>query len=230
MRRKIHYALAMLAVIGTGMWLTAPATAVTDGPMRQFLEKAHFSELLIRAALYPKTTKDVYVPEKRQFTHGLPRTNLPFIYEPDVLTWELAMAHHRKTVFDVPPTMDPPLPELVAPMPMSPGQILPEAPGQVMLTPLGDQSYAARPLPPNAEETMNRMLERARLQGMTVQTPLQGQGLRQRLTDHMNSLNTLPAEAPPTPAAPAVGLPPMAPTRPAKMPRGKAGDSFDRNY
>lgn len=224
MKRKILVVLGVFVILVGGWWLTTPATAITDGPMRQFLENAHFSEFLIKSSLHPKTSHDVYAKDKRQFIHGLPRTNLPYIYEPDVLTWELAMAQHRKQVFDVPPTMDAPLPDFLAPAPMLPAGMLPGAPGQVQLTPLGDQSYYSRPLPPNADQTMDRLMQRARLQGMSAQSPLQAEAIRQQLQSHMNSLNT------PAPAAPAFGMPPMAPVRPANMPRGKGGDSFDRTY
>ena len=226
MRTRILLAISILVVFGSGLWLALPARAVTDGYMRQNLEREHFPELLIRSAIYPKSTHDVFVQEKKDYVHGLPRTNLPMIYEPDVLTWELSMAAHRKQILGMPPTNDPPLPDLVSPVPMGPGLMFPGAPGQVQLTPLGDQSYYSKPLPDGSGETMDRLLQRARNAGMTNQNQFQAESIKQRLSAHMDSLGT-PAPAAPNPG---MGMPPLVPVLPGQLPQGRAADSYDRNY
>lgn len=231
MKEKIYLSLIVLLSTVFALRLTTLALAETDGPTRQALEKCHFSEWLIKTALYPKTTHDVFVPELRRFTHGLKRVNLPFIYEPDVMTWEMAMAHHRKTITNTSHPTEAPLPEITAPFPVAPEPIIASSPSEVQLTPLGEQSYAEKPLYANADQTMNKILQRARSKGIGLQNTLKAESLKQQLLEHMKSLESsnstsqiLPAEAPPN------GLPQMSPTRPQSMPRGKAADSFDRNY
>ena len=125
------------------------SSAATDGRLRHEMEDLYFGEFLIRSSLYSVSRSDVYHPGKRKFIHGIPRIKTPFIYEPDVYTWELAMAAHRRT-----------LPKRLVLLHKSGGYVVPKAmipsnmvpAGQVQLTPLGSsQMLSSAPLPENYE-------------------------------------------------------------------------------
>lgn len=223
MRLKYAIPVAVLALPICILWSTAPARAVTDGPTRQVLEREFFSEHLIKSSIYPKSNHDVYVKEKRKAVHGM-TLQQQLIYEPDVYTWELAMAAHRKQLAENPPQVAVPAPDVVTPFPMIPGGMPPAPPMQVQLTPLGDGGIAAsKPLPGDADMKMERLLTRAQSAGMTPDSRLKADQIKQQLLDHMNSLDT-PAPAPSMPSAPAV------PLLPGPMPAGTPADSFDRTY
>lgn len=214
------WGVAGLMTLGA-WWLASPATAVTDSPMRQILEKAFFSERLIKDAIYPKTTKDVYAVPKRKFIHGLPRISKPFIYEPDRYTWELAEEEHNRKLLAQAPAQNL-LPGTVQPLPMSPMAIPPTDPGQVQLMPLGMEQTMLKPLPPDADVRMQAILDRARMTGVNPGAPLRADDIKARLLQHMNTLNQSPAAI--SPSAPAI------PLLPPTLPRGQAGDSYDPSY
>ncbi len=218
--RYMLWGVAGLMTLGA-WWLASPARAVTDSPMRQILEKAFFSERLIKDSLYPKSTKDVYAVPQRKFVHGLPRINKPFIYEPDRYTWELAEEEHNKKLLAQAPAQNL-LPGTVQPLPMSPTPLPPTDPGQVQLMPLGPDPAYLKPLPPDADIRMQAILDRARMTGVNPGTPLRADDIKARLVQHMNTLNQPPAAV--TPAAPAI------PLLPPTLPRGKVGDSYDPSY
>ncbi len=75
---------------------TEPAQAVLEGTSRDRLEFLDYSETLIKHSLYAKSGRDTFNANKKKYVRGLKRHNEPRIYEPDVYTWELAMAEHRK--------------------------------------------------------------------------------------------------------------------------------------
>ena len=66
------------------------------------------------------------------------------------------------------------------------------------------------------------MLSRAQQNGLGPGSPLRAQSIKQRLLDHMNSLNT--------PAGQDVGNAPAVPVLPQNLPRGKGADSYDPSY
>jgi len=225
MRSKVMFIMVSGFLLAYIFYFTPPSKAVTDGPTRQTLEANLFSELLIKSAIYPKSSHDVYSTEKRRYVHGLPNINKKLIYEPDVYTWEVAMAAHRKQVFDHPTTMDNP-PESISPVPMTPGAIMPILPEQVQLTPLGPDTMTVKPVPADAHEKMQRLLQRAQAMGLNPQNQLQTDSIKQRLINHMNSLNTQQTPTPetiPGMISPMQGLP-------QNMPAGRAADSYDQNY
>ncbi|MBF0502420.1 MAG: hypothetical protein HQM09_19935 [Candidatus Riflebacteria bacterium] len=210
-------AAASISMVGA-FWLTSPATAVTDGNMRRTLEDNHFSENLITSAIYPKSSHDVFHMENRVYIHGLPRVTRPHIYEPDTYTWELAMAaHYKKRSLMVPPANL--SPESVQPMPMTQPMMTPSDPGQVRLTPLNPETGAFRPLPPDADAKMDMLLSRAQTAGITPDGQFKADSIKQRLLDHMNSMNSA-----------GVANQPSVPLLPQNLPRGKAGDSYDESY
>ncbi len=222
MRLKFVVPVAVLSLPFCILWATAPARAVTDGTTRQVLEKREFSEFLIRSSIYPKSRHDVFVKEKRKKVPGV-SVQQQLIYEPDVYTWELAMAAHRKQMAENPPVVAVPAADVIAPVPMLPGAMPPAGPGQVQLTPLGDGGFAAaKPLPADADAKMDRILQRAQNSGLSPDSELRASQIKQRILDHMNSLN---APAPTMPSnAPAV------PILPGPLPGGTPADSFDRTY
>ncbi|MFZ2955667.1 MAG: hypothetical protein WA705_02065 [Candidatus Ozemobacteraceae bacterium] len=215
-KRLAVFAAASVTMLGA-FWLTGPATAVTDGAMRHSLEANQFSEMAITSAIYPKTSHDIYHRENRAYVHGLPKTTIPLIYEPDVYTWQLAMAaHQKKRAVLLPPAGM--VPETVQPFPMTPPGMAFAAPAQVQLTPLGPDSGAYRPLPPDSEAKMETILSRARSTGVTPDGQLRADSIKQRLLEHMNSLNAPAADNP------------SVPLLPQNLPRGQAGDSYDESY
>ncbi len=224
MRSRIVVGCLALLMFFTFIWAIVPARAVTDGPTRRTLETLHYSEHMIKESLYKRNETDAFQFEKRKFVHGIPRTNLPVVLEPDVYTWDLAMAAHRRQMTDVPSTLVNP-PGAISPVPMTPGAFLPGSPDQVYLTPLGQEAYISTQLPPGADEKMMQMLYRARGAGLGVDSQLRGAQIRDQLVNHMNSL--VPAYQP-QPGG--YGNQPSVPILPSNAPRGKAADSFDQEF
>ncbi|MBP7633841.1 hypothetical protein KBA41_06700 [Candidatus Ozemobacteraceae bacterium] len=225
MHLKFVLPVAVLSLPFCILWATAPARAVTDGSTRQVFEKREFSEFLIRSSIYPKSRHDVFVKEKRKKVPGV-NVQQQLIYEPDVYTWELAMAAHRKQMAENPPVVAVPAADVIAPVPMLPGAMPPAGPGQVQLTPLGDGGFAAaKPLPADADAKMDRILQRAQNSGLSPDSELRASQIKQRILDHMNSLN---APAPTAPAMPSNA--PNVPILPGPLPGGTPADSFDRTY
>lgn len=218
MRSKMMMVGTLGVLVLTVFWLSDPATGGTDGQMRRLLEARYFSERMIKAAIYPKTSKDVYHKTKREFVHGLPRVTKDFIYEPDVYTWELAIQQHRREIDTLQPPAPPP-PGTVQPVPMEPSEIAPVAPNQVYLTPLGDGQLVQQ-LPSDADVRMQHMLDRARAAGVRPDGVLRAQSIKQRLLDRMQGQGGASQgsyQAPPN-------LPVLS------IPQGKRGDSFDSQY
>lgn len=223
MRLKFVIPAALLSLPFCILWATGPARAVTDGPTRLFLEQRHFSEHLIKSSIYPKSRHDVYVKEKRKAVQGV-NVQQQLIYEPDVYTWELAMAHHRQQMAERPPLVAVPAADVIAPVPMFPGAMPPSSPDQVQLTPLGDGGIAAaRPLPGDADAKMERMLLRAQSSGLNPDSQLRANQIKQQILEHMNSLNT----PQPTPFS---ANTPNVPILPGPLPGGTPADSYDRTY
>lgn len=207
----------LLILLLAGLWLAprGDLPAETDGNMRQNLEKLDFSERMITGGIYAKSRHDVFQKERRKYVHGVQRTNLPFIYEPDVYTWELAMAAHNQALFNEPQLMGA-IPGLIAPVPMDGPAMYPGDPGQVQLTPLGPQTYLpTQALPGNADEIMQRLQYRASGAGLAPSAPLRADTIKQRLLQHMNSLGQAQ---------------PLVPVLPQGYPRGRAGDSCDSSF
>lgn len=222
MRLKYVIPAAVLSLPFCILWATAPARAVTDGTTRQVLEKHEFSEHLIRNSIYAKSRHDVFVKEKRKAVPGV-SVQQQLIYEPDVYTWQLAMATHRKQLAENPPVVAVPAADSVTPIPMIPGG-MPPVPSGVQLTPLGDGGIAAaQPLPSDAGAKMDRILSRARSSGINQNSQLRAGDIKQRILDHMNSLNA-PEPSPLSSNAPTV------PILSSPVPRGTPADSFDQTY
>jgi hypothetical protein len=215
MKSRYTLFLAGPFVLLTALWAVDPVTALTDGPVRREMEAWGFTETLIKASLYPKSSHDVYSVSKRQPIHGIPRINKEIIYEPDVYTWELAMTAHRQQIAAM-MTPSPIDPGVVQPSYAVPSPMLAESPGQVQLTPL-DPGQNWRPLPSDATARMQGMLDRARMDGIRPDQQLKAQSIKQRLLDHINSLGGGSSIAAPQP-------PVLA------LPRGRAGDSYDQDY
>lgn len=201
-----------------------PAQAVLEGPNRERMEYLDFSEKTIRSGLYATQGNQTFNRSKRRFVHGIRPSNEPHIYQPDVYTWELAMAEHRKKLARMaPPPM--PAPAVVTPMPMAPGGIMPTAPQPLYLTPTGPTSVyeTPGPLPPNAGQMMNNMVYRARARGMHPDRPLRAEEIKQKLVNHLNSMGG---------GQPGYGSPAIPALLPAlpDLPKGSRGDSFDGGY
>jgi len=217
MKSRIILIFAVSLFVIPILWLADPVTAVTDTPMRKNLEFHGFNERLIRCTLYPKSTHDVYQPEKREYINGLRRITKDLIYEPDKYTWELAMAAHRRQIAELTSLPLPP-PGAVQPVPMEPYAPIPTPPGQIQLTPLGTPQPNWE-LPPEADQKMQNLLSRARSIGVGPGGQLRGASIKQRLLEHLDSLN----QSGPNPT-----FGPNPPVLPP--PRGKAGDSYDRGF
>ncbi len=212
---------AIFAVLGALTW--QPAFAVLEGSNREQMEYLDFSETMIRNGLYAKTGKAVFNRDKKGLVRGINESNAPHIYEPDVYTWELAMAEHRKKLAAMAPPQEPPVP-LVTPMPMSPGGILPTNPQPLQLTPMGPQSVyeTTGPLPADSQARMNNMVYRARARGIDPSRELRAEELKQKLIDHMNSTGTGGQYGSPA-------IPALLPALP-DLPKGTGGDSCDNSF
>lgn len=195
--------------------LWQPARAELEGPLRDQMEFLDFSENMIRDGLYAKTGHDVFNKNKRAFIRGITEHNAPRIYEPDVYTWELAMAEHRKKLDQLAPPAAPQF-ATVAPTPMLPPSLMPASPAPLQLTPIGPQAVIeeVQPLPADAQMRMNQMVYRARQRGIYPQRDLRAEQLKQKLMDHMNSMgqgHSIPALMP-------------------ALPPGRRGDSYDSEF
>ncbi len=208
---------AAFAIMGVAI-TTSPVMAELDGSMRDQMEFLDFSEHMIREGLYPKTGHDVFDRDKKGFVRGIRPHNAPMIYEPDVYTWELAMAeHNKKLALAKPMAVAIPVSPMVTPSPMTPPHLLPAAPAPVQLTPIGPQAVMENQemLPPNANERMARMAYRARARGLYPGRDLRAEKIKQKLVDHMNSLGQNSGY-----------IPALMPA----LPKGKAGDSYDSEF
>ena len=215
---------AALAAIFGIVFFNQPAEAVLEGSNREQMEFLDFSETMIRDGLYAKTGKAVFNRSQKKFVRGITESNAPHIYEPDVYTWELAMAEHRKKLAAMAP---PPVPPdgLVTPVPMAPGGVLPTSPQPLVLTPTGPQSVyeTTAPLPADAEARMNNMIYRARARGLHPTRELRAEELKQKLIDHMNATGGGAAQY----GSPSI--PALLPALP-DLPRGTRGDSYDSEF
>lgn len=213
---------ALAAVFGI-TFFSQPAEAVLEGSNREQLEYLDFSETMIRDGLYAKTGKAVFNRSQKKFVRGIKESNAPHIYEPDVYTWELAMAEHRKRLASMAP---PPVPPdgLITPVPMTPGGMLPTSPQPLMLTPTGPQSVyeTSMPMPADAQARMNNMVYRARARGIHPTRELRAEQLKQKLIDHMNSSSGGAQYGSPS-------IPALLPALP-DLPRGTRGDSYDGEF
>ena len=80
-----------------------------EGSNRERMEFLDFSEKMIRSGLYANTGNNSFSRENKRFVRGVKRHNEPYIYEPDVYTWRLAMDEHRKKMEKMappPPVME----------------------------------------------------------------------------------------------------------------------------
>lgn len=191
--------LAGVAVIAAIMLSQSdPAQAILEGSNRDRMEYLDFSENAIKASLYAKTGRATFNRDKRSFVRGIKRHNEPKIYQPDVYTWELAMAEHRKKLQAMNPA---PVPtDNVAPVPMTADGIIPGNPAPVAVSPVGVDGLPETP-------------------GRTVgHTDFRAAQIKQKIIDHMNSLDARDA---------ANNIPAL---QPAVYPRGHRGDSYDASY
>jgi hypothetical protein len=182
------------------------------------MEFLDFSEHMIREGLYPKSGHDVFDRDKKGFVRGVRPHNAPTIYEPDVYTWELAMAeHNKKLALARPVAVAAPMSTMVTPSPMTPPHLLPAAPAPVQLTPIGPQAVMENVgvLPPNADERMARMAYRARARGLYPGRDLRAEEIKQKLINHMNTLGDNSSS-----------IPALMPA----LPQGKVGDSCDAEF
>jgi len=219
---------ALAAVLGI-TFFNQPVEAVLEGSNRERLEYLDFSETMIREGFYAKPGKAVFNRSQRKFVRGINENNAPRIYEPDVYTWELAMADHRKKIASMAPPALPP-DGLVTPVPMSAGGILPTSPQPLILTPTGPQSVyeSTMPLPADAQQRMNNMIYRARARGIQPTRELRAEQLKQKLIDHMNSSSGGAQYGSPSIPALLPALPDLP--RDKRLPRGTRGDSFDGEF
>ncbi len=202
-----------------------PAYAVLEGPNRERFEHLDFSEHMIRSGLYAQTGRAVFNRDQKRFIRGIKESNAPHIYEPDVYTWELAMAEHRKKLVQLAPPQEPPIP-LVSPVPMSGPGMLPSSPMPLQLTPIGPQSvYESSTLPPDAQERMNSMVYRARARGLHPGSDLRANDIKQRLVDHMNRMGGDGSAA----QYGSPSIPALLPALP-DLPKGTRGDSYDSGF
>lgn len=212
---------AIFAVLGALVW--QPAYAVLEGSNRDQMEYLDFSETMIRNGLYAKTGKAVFNRDKKRMVRGIKESNAPHIYEPDVYTWELAMAEHRKKLASMAPLKEPAA-TLVSPSPMAPGGILPTNPQPLQLTPTGPQSVyeTAAPLPADSQARMNNMIYRARARGINPDRELRAEEIKQKLIDHMNASGGASQYGSPS-------IPALLPALP-DLPKGNKGDSCDTSF
>lgn len=216
--------LAAVAFCAVMVSMPNPAQAVLEGSNREQMEYLDFSETMIRDGLYAKTGRAVFNRDHKTFIRGIKEHNAPYIYEPDVYTWELAMAEHRKKLAAMAPPEQPPV-GLVTPTPMTPGGVLPSDPMPLTLTPMGPQAVieGTAPLPADSQQKMNDMVYRARARGLHSGSDLRAEEIKQQLIQHMNSLGAESAQ-PGTPSIPA--LMPALPD----LPSGTRGDSCDAGF
>ncbi|HNX74953.1 MAG TPA: hypothetical protein PLM07_01040 [Candidatus Rifleibacterium sp.] len=220
---NIAKGLAVAAFCTILVGQSKPAAAVLEGSNREQMEFLDFSESMIRNGLYAKTGRGVFNRDHKGFVRGIKEHNAPYIYEPDVYTWELAMAEQRKKLAAMAPPEQPPV-GLVTPTPMTPGGMLPTDPMPLTLTPVGPQAVieGTGPLPADSQQRMNDMVYRARARGLHTGSDLRAEEIKQRLIQHMNSMGE--SGQPGTPSIPA-----LMPAMP-DLPQGRSGDSCDAGF
>ncbi len=208
----------MVSALAALLLVWQPVQAELEGPLRDQMEFLDFSETMIRDGLYAKTGHDVFNKNKRAFVRGIKEHNAPRIYEPDVYTWELAMAEHRKKLDQLAPPSAPGI-GLVTPSPLTPPALLPADPNALQLTPIGPQAVIEQvvPLPDDARNRMNQMVYRARQRGIYPDRDLRVDDIRQRLVNHLNSMGQSEA------------IPALMPALP-NLPPGNRGDSYDSEF
>ncbi|MGM0600401.1 MAG: hypothetical protein ACQETH_11380 [Candidatus Rifleibacteriota bacterium] len=214
-KNSILIAKRLLAAFLLALIVSLPAFAVLEGSMRQQMEFLDFSENMIRDGIYPKTGHDVFDKNKRAYVHGIKEHNSPVIYEPDVYTWELAMAEHRKKLDRLAPPAAPEI-DPVSPSVTPPPPILPSNPNPVEVTPIGPQAVMEKPqaLPSDSDQKMNEMVYRARRKGIYPDRQLRAEEIKQKLLNHMNSLGQQK------------NVPALMPA----LPPGSRGDSYDSGF
>lgn len=217
--KNLAKGIAIAGLFSVTAWL--PAHAILEGPNRDRFEHLDFSENIIRDSLYARTGQAVFNHDQKCFVRGIKESNAPHIYQPDVYTWELAMAEHRKKLAQLAPPQEPPIP-MVSPVPMSGPGMLPTSPMPLQLTPIGPQAAyeSAGMLPEDAQERMNDMIYRARARGLHPGSELRANEIKQRLVDHINSMGGSGG----SPAIPA-----LLPALP-DLPKGRQGDSYDSGF
>jgi hypothetical protein len=216
-------ALAGMFCFATGL----PAHAILEGSNRDRFEYLDFSENMIRQGLYATSGRAIFNRDQKKFVRGIKESNAPHIYEPDVYTWELAMAEHRKRLAQLAPPQEPPIP-MVYPVPMSGPGMLPTSPMPLQLTPIGPQAVyeSTGMLPADAQDRMNNMVYRARARGLHSGSELRANEIKQRLVDHMNSMGGGQGSSAQygSPSIPA-----LLPALP-DLPKGSRGDSYDSGF
>ena len=191
---------------------TDPAQAVLEGNCRDRLEFLDFSESLIKHGLYAKTGRETFNTTKKKYVRGLKRHNEPKIYEPDVYTWELAMAEHRKKMnalkaADVASSN-------VTPIPMLQDSLLPSNPkSNVLKKDRKGKRKSRKSRKDKNNEAMNETL--------TPAIPIaQGYPKSEQEASQVTSIYSAPA--PTDLSVPAL--------QPAVIPQGKSGDSCDASF
>lgn len=182
---------------------TEPAQAVLEGSNRDRMEYLDFSENMIKSSLYAKTGKNTFNRSKKKFVRGIKRHNEPRVYQPDVYTWELAMAEHRKKIASM--TTEPDVQtEMVAPVAMEAEAVVPCDPAPCMaVAPCAVPPCA---VPPTAMDP-------------SCGTDCRVEDIKQRIIQHMNSLDSKEA----------MNIPALQPAMPY-APKGHRGDSCDAAY
>ncbi|MBU1108427.1 MAG: hypothetical protein KKB51_17260 [Candidatus Riflebacteria bacterium] len=217
--------IALAGLFSITAWL--PAHAVLEGSNRDRFECLDFSENMIRAGLYATKGRATFNRDQNRFVRGIKESNAPRIYQPDVYTWELAMAEHRKKLAQLAPPQEPPIP-MVTPVPMSGPGMLPTSPMPLQLTPIGPQAAyeSTGMLPADSQARMNDMVYRARARGLHPGSELRANEIKQQLVDHMNSLG---AGAGSSAQYGSPGIPALLPALP-DLPKGRQGDSYDSGF
>lgn len=195
---------------------TDPAQAILEGSNRDRMEYLDFSENMIKTSLYAKTGKATFNRSKKKFVRGVTRHNEPKIYQPDVYTWELAMAEHRKKIASMTTEPDVPTP-MVTPVAMEAEAVIPCEPAPcVAATPCADPC-AVPPcaVPPCAIAPSPY----AQMPAQNCDTGCRVESIKQRIIQHMNSLDSKEA----------LNIPALQPAMPY-APKGHRGDSCDAAY
>lgn len=217
--------ITLVGLFSITAWL--PAHAVLEGSNRERFEFLDFSENMIRDSLYANSGRAVFNRDQKRFVRGIKESNAPHIYQPDVYTWELAMAEHRKKLAQLAPPQEPPIP-MVTPVPMSGPGMLPGSPMPLQLTPIGPQavSESTGMLPDDAQARMNDMVYRARARGLHPSSELRANEIKQKLVDHLNSMSTGDGSSAQYGSP---GIPALLPALP-DLPKGSRGDSYDSGF
>ena len=195
---------------------TEPAQAVLEGSNRNRIEFLDYSETLIKETLYAKTGKSTFNRDKKKYVRGIKRHNEPKVYEPDVYSWELAMAEHRKKVNAL-AQASAASSSNVSPIPMIQDNILPTDPTSKVVEKKGKKNKKGRKARKNKsknniEETqVNNNYQSAAVFSPTVVAPAPA------------SIYSSPSTSTSVPA-----LQPAM--QPKYYPQGKTGDSCDTSF